>query len=160
MGRRVRAKREVNVDLDITSFMNLMVILIPFLLLNAVFTQVSVLQADQPGDGAATSSADAPPPLVLDVYVLETGFMVKNRGQDGHLGIIEGQDYQALNQLLRQIKTEYPKVNSATLRIEDGIPYQQVISSMDAVRVVPSERTNAVYPLFPELQLASVEGAS
>ena len=159
MGRRVRAKREVNVDLDITSFMNLMVILIPFLLLNAVFTQVSVLQADQPGDGAATS-AEAPPPLVLDVYVLETGFMVKNRGQDGHLGIIEGQDYQALNQLLRQIKTEYPKVNSATLRIEDGIPYQQVISSMDAVRVVPSERTNAVYPLFPELQLASVEGAS
>jgi biopolymer transport protein ExbD len=159
MGRRIRAKREVNVELDITSFMNLMVILIPFLLLNAVFTQVSVLQADQPGDGGATST-EAPPPLVLDVYVLEKGFMVKNRGQDGHLGVIDGQNYQALNQLLRQIKTQYPKVNNATLRIEDGIPYQQVISSMDAVRVVPSEHSNAIYPLFPELQLSSVEGAS
>ena len=38
-----RKRRSTDADLDITSFMNLMVILIPFLLLNAVFTQVAVL---------------------------------------------------------------------------------------------------------------------
>jgi biopolymer transport protein ExbD len=42
---RSRSKnRDTNPELDITSFMNLMVILIPFLLLDAVFTQQAVLQ--------------------------------------------------------------------------------------------------------------------
>jgi biopolymer transport protein ExbD len=160
MRRRMRGKRETNVELNITSFMNLMVILIPFLLLNAVFIQVSVLQVDQPGDGPSSASSDAPPPLVLDVYVYPDRFVVNNRGQSGNLGVISGQDFSALNTRLRELKSQYPQVNSATLRVEDGVTYQRVISTMDAVRIVTSEQTQAIYPLFPELQLASVEGAS
>jgi biopolymer transport protein ExbD len=159
MRRRMRGKRESNVELDITSFMNLMVILIPFLLLNAVFTQVSVLQVDQPSDGGAASTAAAPT-LILDVNVYADHFVVSNRANHTDLATIQGLDYSALNTRLRELKGQYPHINSATLRVEDGVPYQQVISTMDAVRVVISEKTNAVYPLFPELQLASVEGAS
>ena len=159
MRRRMRGKRESNVELDITSFMNLMVILIPFLLLNAVFTQVSVLQVDQPSDGGAASTAAAPT-LILDVNVYADHFVVSNRANHTDLATIQGLDYSALNTRLRELKGQYPRINSATLRVEDGVPYQQVISTMDAVRVVISEKTNAVYPLFPELQLASVEGAS
>ena len=53
---RSRSKaRDTNPELDITSFMNLMVILIPFLLLNAVFTQVAVLQVAMPNDGSGAA---------------------------------------------------------------------------------------------------------
>lgn len=53
---RSRAKnRDTNPELDITSFMNLMVILIPFLLLDAVFTQLAVLQISMPSGAGAAS---------------------------------------------------------------------------------------------------------
>ena len=78
MRRRMRGKRETNVDLDITSFMNLMVILIPFLLLNAVFTQISVLKIDLPGSAPNSAEAPKPPPLILDINVYADRFEVNN----------------------------------------------------------------------------------
>lgn len=164
MRRRMRGKRETNVDLDITSFMNLMVILIPFLLLNAVFTQISVLKIDLPGSAPNSAEAPKPPPLILDINVYADRFEVNNaavaNGSNNLLGTVAATDYAGLNQLMRNIKQQYPDVNNATLRLENGTDYQKMISTMDAVRIVISDKTQAVYPLFPELQLASVEGAS
>ena len=60
---RSRSKnRDTNPELDITSFMNLMVILIPFLLLDAVFTQLAVLQVSMPNNGGADYTEDKKPP--------------------------------------------------------------------------------------------------
>ena len=39
---RRRRSRDTDVELNITAFLNLMVVLIPFLLINAVFAQVSI----------------------------------------------------------------------------------------------------------------------
>ncbi|MBK8327869.1 MAG: biopolymer transporter ExbD [Moraxellaceae bacterium] len=77
---RSRSKnRDTNPELDITSFMNLMVILIPFLLLEAVFTQQAVLQVLMPnGDGAAADDTKKPP-LVLEVMVYKDKFLVADR---------------------------------------------------------------------------------
>lgn len=155
MRRRSRGQRDTQVELNITSFLNLMVILIPFLLLNAVFIQVSIVSVDQPS--AAASSPQQPPELMLEVLVYPERFVVNNRSQNGHLGVIEGDDFAQLNQLMREIKTQYPKVNNATLSIADVVDYQRIISTMDAVRLIKSERTDAKYPLFPELQLTTLE---
>lgn len=155
MRRRSRGQRDTQVELNITSFLNLMVILIPFLLLNAVFIQVSIVSVDQPS--ASTSTAQTPPELLLDVLVYPDRFVVNNRNQQGHLGVIEGNNYDQLNQLLREIKTQHPKVNSATLNVADVVDYQRIISTMDAVRIIKSDRTDAKYPLFPELQLTTLE---
>ena len=45
MLRRTRRRRQQvkDVDLDITAFLNLMVILVPFLLITAVFSRVTIL---------------------------------------------------------------------------------------------------------------------
>jgi biopolymer transport protein ExbD len=157
MRRRPRGQRDTQVELDITSFLNLMVILIPFLLLNAVFIQVSIVSVDQPS--ASSSSTQAPPDLILDILVYPDQFVVNNRNQNGHFGVIAGKDYAQLNQLLREIKTQYPKVNSATLNVADVVDYQHIISTMDAVRIIQSDRSDARYPLFPELQLTTLETA-
>ena len=153
--RRSRGQRDTQVELNITSFLNLMVILIPFLLLNAVFIQVSIVSVDQPS--ASSSPVQTPPELLLDILVYPDQFVVNNRNQNGHIGVIAGDDYGQLNQLMRELKTQYPKVNSATLNVADQVDYQRIISTMDAVRVVTSERTAAKYALFPELQLTTLE---
>lgn len=153
--RRSRGQRDTQVELNITSFLNLMVILIPFLLLNAVFIQVSIVSVDQPS--AASSTAQTPPELLLDILVYPDQFVVKNRNQSDHLGVIAGDDYGQLNQLLHELKIKYPKVNSATLNVADRVDYQRIISTMDAVRIVKSDRTAAKYALFPELQLTTLE---
>ena len=157
MRRRSRGQRDTQVELNITSFLNLMVILIPFLLLNAVFIQVSIVSVDQPS--ASSSSTQTPPDLILDILVYPDQFVVNNRNQNGHFGVIAGKDYAQLNQLLREIKTQYPKVNSATLNVADVVDYQHIISTMDAVRIIQSDRSDARYPLFPELQLTTLETA-
>jgi biopolymer transport protein ExbD len=159
MSIRKRRHRESNVELDLTAFMNLMVIMIPSLLVNAVFTQVNVLNVDQPGDGAPQSAQAAiKPTLTLDVEVFPDKFVIKNRGQ-GQLAEIAGHDYAALNKELLAIKGKYPTVNSATLRIDDTVKYQEIIYTIDAIRVVQSTKTGNSYALFPNVQLAGVEGA-
>ncbi len=159
MSIRKRRYRESNVELDLTAFMNLMVIMIPSLLVNAVFTQVNVLNVDQPGDGAPHSvKAAEKPTLTLDVGVYPDRFVVSNRGQ-GQLAEIVGHDYAQLNKALVEIKGKYPTVSSATLRIEDTVKYQEIIYTIDAIRVVESDKTGNSYALFPNVQLAGVEGS-
>jgi len=159
MSIRKRRHRESNVELDLTAFMNLMVIMIPSLLVNAVFTQVNVLNVDQPGDGAPNSAQAAiKPTLTLDVEVLPDKFVVTNRGQ-GPLAEIAGRDYAQLNKVLLDLKTKYPLVKSATLRVDDTVKYQEIIYTIDAIRVVQSTKTGNNYSLFPDVQLAGVEGS-
>lgn len=153
--RSRKKSRETNADLDITSFMNLMVILIPFLLLNAVFTQVAVLQVSLPKGGDSAAGPDAKKPLVLEVIVYKNRFVVADR-QSGPLksipGKADGQDYAALNDYLREVKTQYPSVNDATILLEPDTPYDTLIQTMDAVRIIESDvnGTPTRYALFPD----------
>ena len=56
MRYRARAKGDP-AQLDITAFMNLMVILVPFLLITAVFSRIAVLDLSLPRAGADKSLA-------------------------------------------------------------------------------------------------------
>ena len=53
-GRR-RALRDVDIpELNVTPFMNLMIVLVPVLLLSLVFTHTTVIELDFPSDSAQT----------------------------------------------------------------------------------------------------------
>ncbi|MEC7119270.1 MAG: biopolymer transporter ExbD [Pseudomonadota bacterium] len=155
MRRRSRGQRDTQVELNITSFMSLMVILIPFLLLNAVFVQVSIVSVDQPSNAAG--EIQTPPDFVLDILLHPERIVVKNRSNNTQLAEFNTLDYAQLNQLMRELKTQHPTVSSATLNVDDRVSYQQIINTMDAVRIVRSTQTEAKYPLFPELQLTALE---
>lgn len=158
MAKRLRSKKSNQVELDITSFMNLMVILIPFLLLNAVFTQVNVLSVTQPG-ASVPDAADDPAPLVLEVMAYPDRIELRNQTTAQLLAEVKAADYLALNQQLRALKAQHPQVSSATLYFSAQTPYQQVVQTMDTVRLGVSPQTGQTYALFPELQLASLEAA-
>jgi biopolymer transport protein ExbD len=64
--RRKRAREDAS-GLDVTTFLNLMVVLIPFLLISAVFSRVTILELSVPtGAGAAVSST---PNFAIEVIV-------------------------------------------------------------------------------------------
>ncbi len=64
MTRRYHHKRgrEETSGLDVTTFMNLMVVLVPFLLISAVFSRVTIMELSVPtsAGGAARKSRISP----------------------------------------------------------------------------------------------------
>ena len=75
---RIRA-RNTSVELDITAFMNLMVVLVPFLLMTAVFTSISVLDLKLPTPGANNSSRDNKQKLDLNVIIQQNKMILTDQ---------------------------------------------------------------------------------
>jgi biopolymer transport protein ExbD len=155
--RRLR-KRHAAGDLDMTSFMNLMVVLVPFLLATAVFSRMSILDMNLPGGGDAAPGENTPPPLVLEITIrpdqLEVGD--RNSGLMKELPQIKGvHDYAGLNTYLKQVKEKFPEITEATILAEEKTPYDDIVQTMDAVRVQQIQQQNQwlQIELFPEIAL-------
>jgi len=135
-----RGGRRHNVEtaeLNITAFMNLMVILVPFLLITAVFSRLAILELNLPG-----SSTEPVEPqdqvFQLEVIVRVDKIEVGDRNQ-GLLGIYpnteEGYDFDAVGDKLVELKDRYPDKTDASILLEQEIPYDTLVQIMDTVRV-------------------------
>jgi biopolymer transport protein ExbD len=139
-----RKHRELETDLDMTTFINLMVVLLAFLLVTAVFTELSALQVNLPSDGSGPGGGAAAdkPPLVLEVMIYKNRFIVDDRTR-GPMNIIQatpnGLDYKALNNYLVTVKDQFPKVKDVTILMEPDTAYDTLVHTMDAVRYHPSQ---------------------
>ena len=132
-GRRIIEEAELN----ITAFMNLMVILVPFLLITAVFSRLAILQLNLPG----SSNEPVEPQdqaFQLEVIVRSDKIEVGDRNQ-GLLGVYpnteDGYDYKAVGEKLAQLKERYPSKTDASILLEQDIPYDTLVQIMDTVRV-------------------------
>jgi len=133
--------RETNAELNITAFMNLMVVLVPFLLITAVFSQVSILNLNLPTGTSESVPTEEEPPKALEVVIRQDKFDVLERNS-GLLKRIEnteeGYDYKGLNEFLQQVKA-HPEFNTdtgVTLLMEMETEYDTLIQTMDAVRLI------------------------
>jgi biopolymer transport protein ExbD len=156
--RKHRKRHTEGDELNITAFMNLMVALVPFLLITAVFSRLTVLELNLPGSESA--NPDQPPEFQLEITVREKLIEVADRNA-GRLSRIEniasGYDLEKLGAFLQRVKQQFPDKVDATLLLEPDIEYQAIVEVMDTVRVVErrSEATNALvqYELFPEISI-------
>jgi len=130
-------RRHDAVELNITAFMNLMVILVPFLLITAVFSRLAILELNLPG----SSSEPVEPQeqtFQLEIIVRQDKIEVGDRNQ-GLLGIYpngeEGYDYDALAAKLVELKERYPTKTDASILLEQDIAYDTLVQVMDTVRV-------------------------
>ncbi len=144
-------------ELNITAFMNLMVILVPFLLITAVFSRLAILELNLP----ASSNEPAKPQELtfqLEVVVRQNQIEVGDRNV-GALGIYPnsttGYDYEALSVKLTEIKDSYPEKTDASILLESEIPYDTLVQVMDRVRVAELiEEDNVVRKdLFPDISI-------
>ena len=144
-------------ELNITAFMNLMVILVPFLLITAVFSRLAILELNLPG--SSTEPVDPQEQVFqLEVIVRKSKIEVGDRNQ-GLLGVYsngeDGYDYEALRTKLSELKKRYPKKLDASILLEQEIPYDTLVQVMDTVRVAETVDGNAVVrsDLFPNISI-------
>lgn len=152
--RRFRRARSHAADLNITAFMNLMVILVPFLLITAVFSRMAILELD----GPATGVAEQPPAPELAVTIRADALEVVDPKTDSMVRLSKRgdvHDYKRLTAALRAIKARDPERTRALIRAQPDTPYQTVVEVMDAVRlIVPEDGTTGVfYALFPNIAI-------
>jgi biopolymer transport protein ExbD len=135
-----RGGRRHNVEtaeLNITAFMNLMVILVPFLLITAVFSRLAILELNLPGSSNEPVEAQDQV-FQLEVIVRADKIEVGDRNQ-GLLGIYpnteDGYDFEAVGDKLVELKDRYPDKTDASLLLEQEIAYDTLVQIMDTVRV-------------------------
>lgn len=121
-------------ELEVTTFMNLMVALIPFLLITAVFSRVSILELSVPT--TAGGKALNKPHFTIEVIVRKLGLEIAN-GHSVEAAIPKKDnryDVELLSKMLTRLKNRYPDNQEATILMEPDIEYNHLIEIMDAVR--------------------------
>lgn len=154
--RRKKNLQEV-VELNITAFMDLMVSLICFLLITAVFSQMTVVELNLPELNAKKEQQEEIK-LALQLVVREKSFDI----QDVNLGLIRRierdpnkPDWNLFNKVLLEIKYRFPDEQDITLLLEPGVNYKTMIDVMDHVRTadVVNNATLETVQLFPNISI-------
>jgi biopolymer transport protein ExbD len=122
--------------MDVTTFLNLMVVLIPFLLITAVFSRITIVELTLPTSAAAASAQD--PQFRVEVIVRENGLEIGNgKVVIAALPKKEGEyDLERLSRYMISLKEDNPTTESASVLLEPTIPYDYLIQVMDVVRSV------------------------
>lgn len=129
--------RAVSVELNLVPFIDLMSVLITFLLITAVWTQVSMIQIGS-SLYAKKDDTQAPPQLTpnadvaLKVDVKADGYVLTVGTQIISLPKANGNyDQEALVAQLQRVKQLYPEKVDGIVSMGDEIPYENLINTMD-----------------------------
>ena len=157
--RRLRRRAA---ELDITAFMNLIVVLVPFLLSSVVFSRLAVLDLNLPS--AASGPTEVKRDLQLEITIRPDSLEVGDR----NIGLIQriastsqGHDFRALADLMLQLKAKFPDKAEATILLEPDTQYDTLVQVMDVVRVGKVEQGGAMHnrELFPEISIGDATRA-
>jgi len=133
---RVRRLRKHAAALEVTAFINLIVVLVPFLLSTAVFTRLSVLDLTLPAQTSGVEQLKVED-LKLEVVIRPDALEVGDR-IGGLIQRIPNQagayDVKALATLMQQIKARFPDTKAATVLAQPDTPYEALVQVMDGVR--------------------------
>jgi biopolymer transport protein ExbD len=164
MNRRSRRNRHQDTaELNITAFMNLMVVLVPFLLITAVFSRMAVLELNLPGELDEPTKKQFT--LQLEIIVREGRIEVGDRNS-GRAAVFANKDgeynLKALSNYLQQVKIRYPDRLDATLLLEPNVSYDALVQVMDTIRVVEQVRRAQVVwaELFPDIAIGDAPPAA
>lgn len=162
--KRHRARSAEAAELDITPFMNLMIVLVPVLLLSMVFTHTAVIELNFP-TGEGSSEAFDPEAVHLEVQVKNDELLVA----DGRGGVIKAvpqkdgeHDYAQLTLVLQELKKRMPEKQDITVLLEEETSYQVLVRVMDRVRSYPAVVGLDVVQaeLFPVISLGDTPKAA
>ena len=116
-----------------------MVVLIPFLLLSAVFSQLSILELNLPPDTNPQTNADQKKERNFEVIVRKDQLVVADT-IGGVLKVIQNSggkhDFVALSDFLVKVKVRFPEKQNISILLEPNIEYELLVKAMDTVREV------------------------
>ncbi|MGB1557611.1 MAG: ExbD/TolR family protein [Oceanococcaceae bacterium] len=148
-------------ELNITAFLNLMVILVPFLLITAVFSRLAILEVALPAPAEPSTEQPEEEPLPPPTVLVRADALTLRSPDGTELGFprgAEGYELAGLNSALQLIKKQDIKKDAAVVLLEADIPYDTLIQVMDAVRLtaVDDEGESVKVPLFPQISLGEI----
>jgi len=158
---RARRLRKHAAHLEVTAFINVIVVLVPFLLSTAVFTRLSVIELTLPAPSSSAVEQLKVEDLKLEVVIRPASLDVGDRIG----GLIQsipsnakGYDTAALNTLMQQVKAKFPAVTAATVLAQPDTPYELLVQVMDAVReqrppATAGSKASPALPLFPDIAI-------
>ena len=128
-----RIKREgrakPNTNLCLTSALNLFIILIPFLLVTAVFINTSVIDMRLPTSKAETVEKKND---MLILAILEDGFyIILSDNLISYIPKKKTYDYEKLIQDIKKVKEKFPKKEDVVIKADDKIIYDYLVRVMD-----------------------------
>jgi biopolymer transport protein ExbD len=123
-------------ELNMTTFLNLMVVLVPFLLITAVFSRMAVIELNLPSSTSESVASEIG--FRPEVIVRELGLEITNGRQIiATIPKVDGEyDMATLAQYMQSLKEDYSDVDAASVLLEPQIPYDYLIQVMDVVRSV------------------------
>jgi biopolymer transport protein ExbD len=161
-----RRLRKPAAALEVTAFINLIVVLVPFLLSTAVFTRLAVLDMSLPAKNSGVEQLKIND-LQLELQIRAERIDVADRlgGLIRSIPATGGRhDLKALAALMLELKARFPDKTNATLLAEPDTPYEYLVQVMDAVRthVEPRGAQLLRTDLFPDIAIGDaprVKGA-
>lgn len=130
--------RSTDVDLNLVPIIDLMSVCIIFLLITAVWSQVSMIQIGSSIYGKKTSDDKPEPPPKAEIPfrldVRTDGYRViigRNEMRFPKIGGVY--DQEKLTNEVKKIKQLYPDKNDAVITVMDELPYDTLIGGMDAL---------------------------
>src|ERR1700684_3237378 len=129
-GRGKGKKKSLDAVINVVPFIDLLSCCLAFLLITAVWTQVSKLQVAQAANKSTPSEPpDSPNILQITLQITEKGYTL-TIGQGGSVDIPrKGTDYdlQALGGKLNEIKQQKEDQRTISITAEDGVVYSDLV---------------------------------
>jgi len=168
--RRLSAPRELAPDeeggeLNIVPFLDIITNVLMFVLATISVTFTTMIDSQPPRASGSSARPPTKPSLSLNIVVIDKGFIVSAFGQrigDGCQGPGSGvavglrsadgrqdYDYPSLTACAKRLKNQVPEAadeTAATLTANKDIPYQVIVSTIDAIR-----RSDDGQELFPDI---------
>jgi biopolymer transport protein TolR len=152
-------------ELNIVPFLDIITNVLMFVLATITVTFTTMIDSQPPRSGGPSSRPPTKPTLSLNIIVVDKGFIVSAFGTrigEGCSGPGSGMavglrsadgrqdyDYPALTQCATRLKHQVPEAaeeTAATLTANKDVPYQVIISTIDAIR-----RSDDGQELFPDI---------
>jgi len=161
MGFKIKRQNTDDAEIDVTSFMNLMIVLVPVLLMSMTFTKITVMEINLPelGGGPSSSSLDQ---SQLEVMVRKTGMQVffPTGSLVKDIPLLEDgkQDFQTLSLVMREIKLQVADKQDALILLTKDLEYQTLLNTMDTVKSYQTVVVASVaeVELFPQISLGDL----
>lgn len=136
-----KSGRDANTDVNLVPFIDLMSVLITFLLITAVWSQVSMIQLGSSIYGKKQENPSEPPPpppvhadIPLRLDVKDFGFRLIIGSEKFQVPKASGAyNVAALMTRLKKVKTDYPEKQDAVITVDDEIAYEFLILGMDTL---------------------------
>jgi len=121
-------------QLDITPFLNLMVALVPFLLVTAVFSRVAILELNLPSSQQMEASEEQK--QIIEIIIREDKLELSDGTKvlSSYKKSGDNYDLAGLSETLVDLKAKFPEKTDASILLERKIQYDYLVRVMDTVR--------------------------